>query len=135
MLTNSFLTNETHIRLLFLSDNLTVTMVFLTVAISFLTSCTSESQAPFLFGIFIFCIAFFTRRAVIVMYIRYEIVILPLIALIITRGWYRERLYATLVILGYTLLFSLPAIVIIIILEGSWTRKIPFVDIRTFMNF
>jgi len=50
-------------------------------------------------------------------------------------GWYRERLYAILVILGYTLLFRLPGMLIFLIFYGSWTRKILFLDINKFINF
>jgi len=66
---------------------------------------------------------------------RYEIVIFPLVALILIEGWYRERLYATLVILGYTLLFSLPGIVVILLFGNSWQRNIFITQIDQLRNF
>jgi len=107
----------------------------LTVAVTLITILSAPSHSNFLFGIYLFSFIFFTSQAVIFIYIRYEIVMLPLIALILVNGWYRERLYASLVILRYTLLFSLPGIAVILLFQGSWIRKLPLIATSELINF
>jgi len=120
---------------IFLFDNLSLVIILFTTSLIYLTICAFPNQQQFIFGIFFCCMIFFTCKLILIVYMRYEIVILPLIALVIAKGWYRERLYATLVIMGYTLLFSLPGIVVILLFQGSWARKIPFTDTNELINF
>jgi len=132
---NTFLIDNPTLNTAFLFDSLNLVLIFISISIGYLTICAFDRQKFFLFLITIIRLVFFLRQTVLILYIRYEIVILPLIALIILEGWYSERLYATLVILAYTLIFRLPGIVVILIFDGSWIRNILLTSTNNFINF
>jgi len=69
-------------------------------------------------------------------FFHFEVCLLSsLIILIIIKGWYRERLYARLVIFIYTLLFRLPRLLIILMIKNYWIRIIINFNINSYINF
>jgi len=116
-------------------DNYTCIIVYMCIVIRLLTMCAFNDNKYYLLIIYIICIIFFTTVSLLLIYMSYEIVILPILALIITKGWYRERIYACLVILAYTLLFSLPGLLIVLLLRNDFVRQVYNVHFNGASNF
>jgi len=94
------------------------------------------SQHQILLGIiYTCCLIFFSTSFLIILYVSYELVILPIVVLIITAGWYSERIYACIVILGYTLIFRIPGLPIILIIQSTWITNIIMIDYSLFANY
>jgi len=110
-------------------------MFLILTVVVLVTTVAFNEHATFLFNIYVCCLVYFLTYHIIGIYLCYELVIIPIVALIISKGWYRERLYACLVIVSYTLLFSLPSLAIILILNNSWIRNVLTISLRQFANY
>jgi len=135
ILCNRIVSNSTNFNTMYLIDNFCLSILLVTVIVRFLTTCCFKEDRSYILIIFIFCCIFFMSYRVMTIYAAYEIVMLPIVILIIIKGWYRERLYARIVILSYTLLFSLPSLLIILILNNSFYSLSFNIDLNNFSNF
>jgi len=116
-------------------DNFSVVIFLILSIVTLITIVSFNEHTRFLFNIYLCCLVYFLTYHIIGMYLCYELVIIPIVALIISKGWYSERLYACLVIVSYTLLFSLPSLAIILMLNNSWIRNLLMISLSNFANY
>ena len=89
------------------------------VAVAFLAKISSPTKiavtgaSKILIGLSIILVAFFRTKSVLVLYLAFEASLVPILLLVLGWGYQPERVFAGLRILFYTIVASLPLLIVI----------------------
>lgn len=126
------------IRKWFMQDQLSITIILLSTWVTFLivinsNKIKSRNMAPKLFALtcislLVTLIITFSTNRILVFYISFEVALIPTLALILIWGYQPERLQASIYLIIYTTIASLPLLLRILIIGQSFmSTSIPFI--------